>query len=175
MGKAWHHNYLYLFVWLKLCILFIFFLNGPSVIEHVLNWNAREAWMNLHTTGILSYTESCCLVPFSSNISSLVHTDTDCCSWTTINRAFSHSPVRYTTTKTSATKHAIIIRSCGCNNWQSEWGFAQLLLLVTVCVVLLNESWERNETALCMAKQQTCGFEDYRQAEKLLFRRCMCT
>jgi hypothetical protein len=41
-------NYLYLFVWLKLC-----FLNSPSIIEHVLNWNAREAWRNY--TPLLMY------------------------------------------------------------------------------------------------------------------------
>jgi hypothetical protein len=52
------------------------FLNGPSITEHVLNWNAREAWKNLHTIGIVSYTGICCLVPFSSNISWLIHKDT---------------------------------------------------------------------------------------------------
>jgi hypothetical protein len=52
------------------CLCFL--SNGPSIIEHILNWNAREAWKNLHIIGIVPYTEICCLVPFSSNISCIV-------------------------------------------------------------------------------------------------------
>ena len=33
------------------------------------NWNARQVWKNPFTIGILSYTDSWCLVPFSSNTS----------------------------------------------------------------------------------------------------------
>lgn len=33
------------------------------------NWNVRQAWKNLYTLGILSFTDIWFLVPFSSNIS----------------------------------------------------------------------------------------------------------
>jgi hypothetical protein len=49
-----------------------FFLNSPSVIEHILNWNVRQGWKNLYIVGILSHKDSCFLVRFSSNISCML-------------------------------------------------------------------------------------------------------
>jgi len=60
---------LYLFVWASLCILFILFLK-PSFCngtETKLKWKTDIE--NLYNICILSYTDSWCLVPFSSNIS----------------------------------------------------------------------------------------------------------
>ena len=73
MGKSRPHsaasNCLYLFVWANLCILFILFLkptfcNGP---ETEMKW--KIGIQNLNNICILSYIDSWCLVPFSSNIS----------------------------------------------------------------------------------------------------------
>jgi len=54
-------TYIYLCVWWYAASLWYFF--KPS------NWNVKQAWKNLYTIGILSYTDSWCLVSFSSNIS----------------------------------------------------------------------------------------------------------
>jgi hypothetical protein len=69
MGKSWPHraasNYLYLFVWANLYILFILFFKPPFW-----NWAETELKCNIGIRdNILSYTDSCCLVPFSINIS----------------------------------------------------------------------------------------------------------
>jgi hypothetical protein len=157
MGKAWHHralsNYLYLFVWARFCILFIFFSNSPSVIEHVLNWNVRQAWKNLYNIGIVSYKDSFCLVPFSSNIScvlSLLWLD-------------EKKKVILPGTSEVHSKKILLLSTpscrhyCDCNAWHSEWGFAPRMI-TTNHVSLLNESWEGNDTALCVAKQQTYEF-----------------
>jgi len=72
MGKLWPQNVaticLYLFVWASLCVLLILFFklsfcNGP---ETEVKWKTDIE--NLHIC-ILSYTDSWCLVRFSSNIS----------------------------------------------------------------------------------------------------------
>ena len=60
---------LYLFVWVSLCILFILFFtlsfcNGPET-----KLKRKTDIENLYNICILSYTDSWCLVPFSSNIS----------------------------------------------------------------------------------------------------------
>jgi len=54
-------TYIYLCVQCYAVSLLYFF--KPS------NWNIRQAWKNLYTLIILSYTDIWCLVPFSSNIS----------------------------------------------------------------------------------------------------------
>jgi hypothetical protein len=46
-----------------------YFSNRPSVMEQNLNWNVIQALERPFTIGILSYTGSWCLVPFSSNVS----------------------------------------------------------------------------------------------------------
>jgi hypothetical protein len=38
-------------------------------MDQKLNWNVTQALEKLFTIGILSYTDSWCLVPFSSNVS----------------------------------------------------------------------------------------------------------
>jgi hypothetical protein len=54
-------TYIYFFVrWYAACLSYFF---KPS------NWNVRQPWGNLYTTGILSCTDCWCLLPFSSNIS----------------------------------------------------------------------------------------------------------
>jgi hypothetical protein len=127
----------------------LFFSNGPSAIEHTLNWNVRQAWKNLYTTGILSYKDSCSLVHFSSNIS-CVCPHRLALLW--LDEENSHI--------TRHSKNILLLStasfrlSCDYNAWQSEWGFAPRTI-TTSYVSLLNESWERNEKALCMAKQQT--------------------
>jgi hypothetical protein len=176
-GKAWHHraegNYLYLCVWAKLCILFIFFKRS-SAIEHVLDWNVRQALKNLYTTGTVSYKDSCCLVHFSSNIS-CVHTQRLSLLGLDENKqSLLPGTIEVNSEKMLLLSMSSFRHSCECNAWQSEWGFTPRMITMN-CNSVLNESWERNETALCMAEQQTWGFEDYRQAEKLLFLRCICT
>ena len=52
-------TYIYLCVRWYAALLSYFF--KPS------NWNVRQAWENLYTIGILSYTDCWCLLPFSSN------------------------------------------------------------------------------------------------------------
>ena len=73
MGKFWPQNVatncLYLFAWVSLCVLLILFFkpsfcNGP---ETELKWKTDIE--NLYNICILSYTDSWCLVRFSSNIS----------------------------------------------------------------------------------------------------------
>ena len=62
-------NYLYLFVWANFCNFFSFFFsNRPSVMDQKLNWNVMQAVEKPFTIGILSYMDSWCLVPFSSNV-----------------------------------------------------------------------------------------------------------
>ena len=72
MGKSWPHsatsNYLYLFVWVNLCICLSYFSNRLSVTDQKPNWNVRLA-LEKYIIGILSYTDSWCLVAFSINIS----------------------------------------------------------------------------------------------------------
>ena len=46
-----------------------YFSNTPSVMDQKLNWNVTQALEKTFTFGILSYTDSWCLVPFSSNVS----------------------------------------------------------------------------------------------------------
>jgi hypothetical protein len=148
-------NYLYLFVWVKLCILFIFFSNSPSAIEHILNWNVRQAWKNLYTVGILSYKNSCCLVPFSSNIS-----------W-----AQPHRPLLFWLDKKKSSpgtsevhsKKMLVLSTpsfrCSCDGsaWQIESGFAGSMWYCCCYEVCRTAEWimRKNDTALCMAKQQT--------------------
>jgi hypothetical protein len=66
LGKAWHHsaasNYQYVLCvrWYAASLSYFF---KPS------NWNIRQAFENIYTIPILSYTDSWCLVHFSSNIS----------------------------------------------------------------------------------------------------------
>jgi hypothetical protein len=59
-------NYLSLFVWAS-CLSS--FSNLPSVMDQKLNWNVTQALEKPFTICILWYTDSCCLVPFSSNLS----------------------------------------------------------------------------------------------------------
>jgi hypothetical protein len=54
-------TYIHLCVWWYAASLTYF--SKPS------NWNVGQAWENLYTIGILSYTDCWCLLPFSSNIS----------------------------------------------------------------------------------------------------------
>ena len=65
LGEVWDHsaasNYLYLFVCAIVCSLFIIFFK-PST------WNVRQAFENVYTAAILSYTDCWCLVPFCINI-----------------------------------------------------------------------------------------------------------
>jgi hypothetical protein len=46
-----------------------YFSNTPSVMDQKLNWNVTQALEKKFTIGILSYTDSWCSVPFSSNVS----------------------------------------------------------------------------------------------------------
>jgi hypothetical protein len=46
-----------------------YFSNTPSVMDQKLNWNVTQALEKTFTIGILSYTDSWCLVSFSSNVS----------------------------------------------------------------------------------------------------------
>jgi hypothetical protein len=44
----------------------VYISNRPSGIGQKLNWNVTQALEKAYTTGILSYTDSWCLVPFST-------------------------------------------------------------------------------------------------------------
>jgi len=73
MGQSWPpnaaSNYLYLFVWANLCILFILFFKPPvwnrAETELKCNTGLRETIHNCN----FSYTDSWYVVPFSINIS----------------------------------------------------------------------------------------------------------
>jgi len=61
-------TYIYLCERISASCLFSF-SNHPSVMDQKLNWNVTQAFGKPFTIGILSYTDSWCLVPFSSNVS----------------------------------------------------------------------------------------------------------
>jgi hypothetical protein len=96
---------------------------------------------------------SCCLDHFSSNISCMRPRWLSLL-WLDVGESYYQAPARYTTRNFSLLSTPSYRHSWDCNVWQSEWGFA-LRMITTNCVPLLNESWEGNETALCIAKQQT--------------------
>ena len=131
MGKSWPHtaasNYLYLFVWANLCILFIlyfklFFCNGP---ETEMKW--KIGVQILYNICILSFTDSWCLVPFSSNISChRTHNVRLCCNYkrsrvTKWRNSLVNSGVHSKKFLDEACHHKYI--SCNRNACQSEWGF----------------------------------------------------
>jgi len=121
---------LYLFVWASLCVLFILFFtpsfcNGP---ETELKWKTDTE--NLYNICVLSYTDSWCLVPFSSNISWYRKYNMRTCCGSTGNRALCQSPNKRflssewsTQQATCYTKHAVTNNSCNSNAYHSEWGF----------------------------------------------------
>jgi len=61
-------TYIYLFERISASRL-SYFSNSPSVMHQKLNWNVTQALEKTFTIGILSYTDSWSLVPFSSNVS----------------------------------------------------------------------------------------------------------
>jgi len=99
MGKPWPHNIaincLNLLVWASLCVLFILFFkpsfcNGP---ETELKWKTDIE--NQYNICILSYTDSWCLVHFSSNIScDHKHNVRLCCDYREKGRQISNSLVQ---------------------------------------------------------------------------------
>jgi len=103
--------------------------NLPSITEHNLNWNVRQAWRNLCSFGILSNKDSWCLVPFSSNISCDRPQRVFVVARTRNRgpyRSQRHGVVlfqRGAYQENCVTKHAVCRRSCDSNAWQSEWGF----------------------------------------------------
>jgi hypothetical protein len=60
-------TYIYLCEWVSASCL-SYFSNSPSVMDQKLNWNVTQALEKTFTIGILSYTDSWWLVPFSSNV-----------------------------------------------------------------------------------------------------------
>ena len=122
LGKAWHHsvasNYLHLCVrWYAASLMYFF---KPS------NWNVRQAFENVYTVAILSYTDCWCLVHFSSNIScNLSH---KVCLFWLQDKNTTIYPSPYYGSEVHSRK--ILLQStlsfrCSCNSnaWQSEWGF----------------------------------------------------
>jgi len=121
MGKSWPHdiviNCLYLFVWASLCILFILFfkLSFCNAPETELKWKTDIE--NLYDIWIFSYTNSWCLITFSSNIScDRKHNVHQCCdySWDGValqspNKQF-FSSERSTQQANCCTKHAVTNR-----------------------------------------------------------------
>ena len=121
---------LYLFVWANLCILFILFFkpsfcNGPETEQ---KW--ETVIENLYNICILSYTDSWCLVPFSSNIScDCKHNVGLCCNYTG-NMVIFQSPNKQFFSSERSTQHATCYtkrkarrhkqNSCNSNACQSE-------------------------------------------------------
>ena len=62
-------TYIYLCERVSASCLSFFFSNSPSVMDQKLNWNVTQALEKTLTIGILSYMDSWCIVPFSSNVS----------------------------------------------------------------------------------------------------------
>ena len=134
MGKSWPHNVasncLYLFVWVSLCILLILFFkpcfcNGP---ETELKW--KTGIENLLNVCILSYTDSWCLVPFSSDISCdvthivrLYYDYGMLASKLFISSEIVQSGVEYTASELLYEARRHKQNSCNGDACQSEWGF----------------------------------------------------
>jgi hypothetical protein len=146
------------------CLLFS--SNLPSLREHILNGTVRQAWKNLYTIGILSYTDSCCLVPFSSNISCI------CPQRESLFLLDSNGTVSYishqwgTQQENFAAKHTVIYMFLWLQRL-AEWMMLHSPV-TTNCVTLLILREER-KTSVHGNKRNIWGFEDYRQAAKLLW------
>ena len=108
----------------------VYISNRLCWIEQKLNWNVTQAWEKPYTIGILSYTDTWCLVPFSISIS--------CTVWLCFlyhnqqqrNVRVLHDissqqrgTERGIQQENSATKLVDICRSsCKSSAWQSGWG-----------------------------------------------------
>ena len=142
MGKFWPQNVatncLYLFAWVSLCVLLILFFkpsfcNGP---ETELKWKTDIE--NLYNICILSYTDSWCLVRFSSNIScDRKHNVRLCCDHRG-NRFVYQSPNKQFFSSEWSHKQ----NSCNSNAYRSEWGFGREFVNE---VAWVNVSWEGNQ------------------------------
>ena len=149
-------TYIYL-CWQIYASCLSYFSNLPSGIEQKLNWNVTQALEKPYNIGILSYTDSWCLVPFSNNTSCNpthkvclcfgYHNQKQCDIWVTKRCS---SLQRGTQQENSATKSIIISRSsCNSNAWQSEWGFT--LECVDQVIARLNISLKEMKGVCCLA------------------------
>ena len=164
MGKSWPHgaasNYQYLFVWVNLCIPFIVFFKPPFCNRAETELTCNTGITETITICILSYTDSWCLVPFTSNIP-CDHTHKAVSLFWLHNHEQRHISVTQQGTQQEnfSKKHAVIIRSpvramLGTVDDDLFWNWMN-------CIAWLNIPSEGNERPQLLSKKTNIrGFED---------------
>ena len=176
MGQSWPNivasNYLYLFVWANLCILFIL-LFKPSFsnrAETELKWytgiweNVPLALYHTQTIGasfllVITYPATVHIVCLSFGY----HNQEQCNIW--VNKW--HSFLQWgTQQENSATKLVNICRNfCNSNAWQSEWGFVLECVDWTAVLNISSEGNERHQ--LLSIKNKQTRFQKLQGGQKL--------
>jgi len=153
---------LYLLVWASLCILLILFFKPSFCNEPETELKWKTDIENLYNISILSYTDSWCLVPFSSNIS--------CDRKHIVRLCYDHRGKRFVyqspnkqfraeyTASNCYTKHAVTNR-----------------IPVTATLIRVNEASDWNDHLLSIKKKAYSRFEEYRLSRNLVFMRSTCT
>jgi hypothetical protein len=124
-GKSWPHsvasNYIYLFMWANLCILFLLYFKTPFSNMAETELKVTQSLEKPFTITIFLYTGSWCFVPFSSNISwDCKHKTVPCLTLVATGREWGQE--RDTQQENSNKLAAHIYNSCNSDAYHSERG-----------------------------------------------------